>query len=211
VGHKITQPKVLFKKLEDKEINMFHEKFSGKQKTDSKTEAKTEAKEDSVKNITISFNDIDLRIAKILEVEKHPKADKLYIEKIDLGYEKRTIVSGLVEHYSAQELVGKNIVVVVNLKPATLRGIESKGMLLAVQSNKKEIGLILAPTAKPGDRVYLDAEDQKDINPKQQINIDEFFSIKLVAKKNAVLYNNKKLTTDSAALIVDKELEGNVS
>lgn len=209
-GHKIAQPKVLFKKLEDKEVQKFHEKFSGKQKTDSEKD-KDNKKNNGNKKVSersISFNDIDLRIAKIIEVEKHPKADKLYIETIDLGYEKRTIVSGLVEHYSAQELVGKNIVVVANLKPANLRGIESKGMLLAVQSEKKEIGLILAPTANPGDKVYLQGQEPK---PLKEIDIDQFFSVKLTAKNNAVLHNDKKLVTDSGALIVDKELEGNVS
>lgn len=185
VGHKINKPKVLFKKLEDKQINELHDKFSGQQS----------------KNITIS--DIELRVAKIINVEKHPKADKLYIEELDLGYEKRTIISGLVGHYSAEELVGKNIVVVTNLKPAKLRGIESKGMLLA--AGKEEVGLILAPNSKPGDKVYLEGQESK---PRKQINIDQFFSIKITAKDNAVLHNNKKLKTDAEFLIVDKEIDG---
>ena len=213
VGHKITQPKVLFKKLEDKEIQKFHEIFSGKQKKENEKgkDKDNKDKKDNGQVRAISFNDIDLKVAKIIEVEKHPKADKLYIETIDLGYEKRTIVSGLVGHYSAEELINKNIIVVANLKPAKLCGVESKGMLLAVESEKKEIGLILAPNSKPGDRVYLEEQEKTKIEPKEQISIDEFFSIKLEARKNAVLHNNKKLVTNSAALIVDKELEGSVS
>jgi len=186
-GHKINQPKVLFQKLEDKQINDLHDKFSGQQSKE------------------ITAKDIDLRVAKITNVEKHPKADKLYIEEIDFGYEKRTIVSGLVDHYSAEELVGKNIVVVANLKPAKLRGVESKGMLLAAQSNDKQVGLILAPNSKPGDRVYLEGQEPK---PRKQIDINQFFSVKLLAKENAVLHKDKKLKTDVEFLIVDKGLDG---
>ncbi len=187
VGHKINQPKVLFQKLEDKQINELHDKFSGK-----------ESKE-------ITINDIDLRVAKIINVEKHPKADKLYIEEIDLGYEKRTIVSGLVGHYSVEELIGKNIIIVANLKSAKLRGVNSKGMLLAASSEDKQIGLILAPNSKPGDKVYLEGQESK---PKKQIDIDQFFSVKLLAKENAVLHEGKKLKTDDEFLIVDKNLDG---
>jgi len=186
-GHKINQPKVLFKKLEDKQINELHNKFSGKQSKD------------------ITINNIDLRVAKITKVEKHPKADKLYIEELDLGYEKRTIISGLVGYYSVEELVGKNIIVVANLKSAKLRGIESKGMLLAASSEDKKVGLILAPNSKPGDKVYLEGQEVKS---RKEINIDQFFSVKLIAKENAVLHNNKKLKTDTELLIVDKKIDG---
>ncbi len=187
VGHKINQPKVLFKKLEDKQINELYDKFSGK------------------KSKKINFDDIDLRVAKIINVKKHPKADKLYIEDLDLGYEKRTIVSGLVGSYSPEELVGKSIIVVANLKSAKLRGVESNGMLLAV--GDKEVGLILAPNSNPGDKVYLRGQEPK---PRKEINIDQFFSIKLSAKENAILYNGKKLKTDSEFLVVDKKLDGEV-
>lgn len=190
VGHKINQPKVLFKKLEDKQINELHDKFSGQQSKD------------------ITINDIDLKVAKIINVENHPKADKLYIETIDLGYEKRTIVSGLVGHYSAKELVGKNIVVVANLQSAKLRGIESKGMLLAVGDNDKKIGLLLAPNSKPGDRVYL--EDQNKSEPAKEITIEEFFSIKISAKDNAVFIDDKKLKSDAEFLVIDNEVNGEV-
>ena len=186
-GHKINQPKVLFKKLEDKQIKELQNKFSGKQ------------------NKEIVINDIDLRVAKIINVEKHPKADKLYIEELDLGYEKRIIISGLVGHYSAEELVGKNIILVANLKSAKLRGIESKGMLLAASSEDKKVGLILAPNSKPGDKVYLEGQESK---PRKQINIDQFFSVKISAKENTVLHNSKKLKTDVEFLVVDKEIDG---
>lgn len=74
---------------------------------------------------------LDIRIGKIVEVSKHPEADSLYVEKIDLGEEQpRTIVSGLVNFIPIEEMQGRMVVVLCNLKPAKMRGIESKGMVL---------------------------------------------------------------------------------
>ena len=79
---------------------------------------------------------VDLRAARIVEIKRHPDAEKLYIETVDLGTEQRTIVSGLVPHYKEEELLGHTIVLVANLKPALLRGVESKGMLLAASGGQ---------------------------------------------------------------------------
>lgn len=76
------------------------------------------------------FDKIDLRIGKILEVEKVPKADKLLKLIVDLDFEKRTILSGIAEFYKPEDLIGKLVTVVVNLAPRKIRGIESQGMLL---------------------------------------------------------------------------------
>ena len=89
----------------------------------------------------ISINDfgkIDLRVAEILEVEDHPNADKLYVLKIKIGDEERSLVAGIKNHYSKKELVGKKIIVIANLEPAELRGVKSEGMLLAASNNSKE-------------------------------------------------------------------------
>ena len=84
----------------------------------------------------ISFGDfekVDLRVGKIMSVEEHPNADKLFVLKVDLGEEEeRTICAGLKKHYSVEDLEGKQGVFVVNLEPRTLRGVESDGMILAV-------------------------------------------------------------------------------
>lgn len=88
------------------------------------------------KNVTQSSDEIlpsklDIRIGKIVEVSKHPEADSLYVEKIDLGEEQpRTVVSGLVNFIPLEEMQGKMVVVLCNLKPAKMRGIESQGMVL---------------------------------------------------------------------------------
>ncbi len=84
--------------------------------------------------ITIDdFARVQLRTARVLEVEPHPKADRLWLLTIDGGDEKRQIVAGVRAHYTRDELLGRTIMVVWNLQPATIRGVESRGMLLAVE------------------------------------------------------------------------------
>lgn len=84
------------------------------------------------------FSRIDLRVAEIKSVEDHPDADKLLVLKIDVGdgIEDRQLVAGIKGHYSPSELVGKKVIIVNNLTPAVLRGVESQGMLLAAQDGQ---------------------------------------------------------------------------
>ena len=83
------------------------------------------------------FQKLDLRVARILSVEDHPNADKLYVLKVDLGGEQRQLVAGIRKDYKKEDLINKQIIVIANLKPAVLRGIESNGMLLAADDNGK--------------------------------------------------------------------------
>jgi methionyl-tRNA synthetase len=76
------------------------------------------------------FSKLDLRVGTILEAEKMPKANKLLVLKVDTGIDVRTIVSGIAEHFSPEEVVGKRVTVLVNLAPRALRGVESQGMIL---------------------------------------------------------------------------------
>ena len=85
------------------------------------------------------FSKVELKTAEVLEVEKVEGADKLLKLQIKVGEENRQIVAGIAEHYSPEELVGKKIVVVANLKPAVIRGVESNGMLLAVSTKDSVI------------------------------------------------------------------------
>jgi methionine--tRNA ligase beta chain len=87
------------------------------------------------------FGKVDLRVAEILEVNDHPNADRLYVLKIKVGEEEKSLVAGIKGHYTKEELIGKKIVVIVNLEPAVLRGVKSEGMLLAA-SNKDEVVLV---------------------------------------------------------------------
>ena len=102
---------------------------------------------------TITYEDfvkLDLRIATVLEATEHPNADKLICLKIDLGDEQRQIIAGLKEYYEPQQLVGKQLVVVTNLEPRKMRGMESNGMLLAASSGEGEQReVVILTTARP--------------------------------------------------------------
>ena len=103
------------------------------------------------------FQKIDLRVGTILEVENHPKADKLYILKVDLGETTpRTIVAGLRTHYTHEQLKGKQAIFVANLEPVNLRGIESNGMILAASNEEKTTVFFLKPEKEiePGSKIH---------------------------------------------------------
>jgi len=82
------------------------------------------------------FKKLEIKVAEIKEAKEHPNADKLYVVKIDIGGEERQVVAGIKDFYKAQELIGKKVVAIVNLKPATIRGEESAGMILACRDDK---------------------------------------------------------------------------
>lgn len=104
----------------------------------------------------ISFNDfqkLDLRVGKIIKVEKIKNTDKLYKIEIDLGSEKRTIVSGIADKYTPDELMGQLIVVVVNLEEKIIKGIKSEGMLLAVDDESGPVLIVPLSQVKVGSKV----------------------------------------------------------
>ncbi len=99
------------------------------------------------------FRKIEIKVATIKHAEPHPNADRLMVLKIDLGSEERQLVAGIKGHYAAEDLIGRQIVVVANLEPAKLRGIESQGMLLAATDNDKIVLLNPEKLVSPGARV----------------------------------------------------------
>ncbi|MGD8922942.1 MAG: methionine--tRNA ligase [Candidatus Zixiibacteriota bacterium] len=126
-GKKINFEKPLFPRLEKRD--------SARKQEKAKESEKAPASVDGLLDIS-EFAKVKLRIAEVLEAEKVKGADKLLKLQIQIGDEKRQIVAGIAEHYAPEDLVGKKIVVVANLKPAKIRGIESNGMLLAAKSGK---------------------------------------------------------------------------
>ncbi len=107
---------------------------------------------------TIQFDDflkLDLRVGTITQAEAHPNADKLIVLQVDLGSEQRQLIAGLRGYYEPDELTGKQIVVVANLAPRMMRGLESCGMLLAACSDDNSAVIVLTPEKpiEPGTRV----------------------------------------------------------
>ncbi len=127
-GHQIGEAELLFAKIEDEEIQKQIDKLEATKVANKAENAKAEPQKD-----IITFEDfakVDLRIGTIIEAEKMPKANKLLVLKVDTGIDVRTIVSGIAEHFSPEEVIGKRVTVLVNLAPRALRGVESEGMLL---------------------------------------------------------------------------------
>jgi len=127
-GHQINQAEILFAQIEDAEIQKQIDKLEA-----TKTANAMENKVVEPQKETSTFDDftkLDLRVGTILEAEKMPKANKLLVLKVDTGIDTRTIVSGIAEHFSPEEVVGKRVTVLVNLAPRALRGVESQGMIL---------------------------------------------------------------------------------
>ncbi len=100
------------------------------------------------------FSKIELRVGTVTSVEPHPNADRLLVLKVDIGEEEdRQLVAGIRVHYSPEELVGRQIVVVANLQPAKLRGVESQGMLLAASDGEQVIVLRPEKRTRAGSQV----------------------------------------------------------
>ena len=104
--------------------------------------------------ITIEeFRKLDLRVATVLKAEAHPNADRLLVLQVDLGGEERQVVAGIRAHYSGEELVGRQVVVVANLETAKLRGLESQGMVLAASDGDRIVILTPEKTVTVGSKV----------------------------------------------------------
>lgn len=139
VGYSLRAPELLFRKIEDEEIKQQIDKLKAglvKATSDTVKEIKVEEKQPAAVKPEIVFDDfakIDLKVGTIVAAEKVEKADKLLKLSIDLGFETRTIVSGIALHYTPEEIVGKQVTVITNLAPRKMRGIESNGMILMAE------------------------------------------------------------------------------
>lgn len=143
-GTKVTdKPQQLFARLDPKEVE---------KKVNALQPKKEEPKEENF--ITIDdFAKIELVVGTVEKCEKHPSADRLLVSQINIGKETRQIVSGIADHYSPEDMIGKKVIVVANLKPAMLRGVESQGMILA-GSKKKLLEVISVENLPNGTKVH---------------------------------------------------------
>ncbi len=149
VGYSLRAPELLFRKIEDEEVKGQVEKLkikSEKIKMENK-QPETEIVKSEIANLKseIQFDDfakIDLKVGTILTAEKVEKADKLLQLSVDLGFETRTIVSGIALHFNAEDIIGKQVVVVANLAPRKMRGIESQGMILMAEDKSGKLHFV---------------------------------------------------------------------
>jgi methionyl-tRNA synthetase len=153
VGYSLRPPELLFRKIDDNEVAAQIEKLKNKseklkENIMKENEINNEATVSFVKP-TIQFDDfskIDLKVGTIISAEKVEKADKLLKLEIDLGFEKRTIVSGIAIHFDPASIVGKQVTVVANLAPRKMRGIESNGMILMAEDAEGNLKFLTTET-----------------------------------------------------------------
>lgn len=152
---------------------------------------------------------LDLRVAEVLEAGEHPNADRLLVLQIDLHHERRQLVAGLAGVYEPEELVGKRIVVVANLKAARLRGETSQGMLLAAHGEDR-VGLLLAPEAAPGTPLEYGGAGTSpaDGDGATQITIDHFAAHTIEATPDGVTIDSQRV--ERPRLVVDRDAWGRV-
>ena len=146
VGYTLRPPELLFRKIEDTEVTYQIEKLH---KALEASKANSEAEKAAPAYVPVKpeivfddFAKIDLRIGKIVSAEKVEKADKLLKLEVLLGFETRTIVSGIALHFKPEDIVGKQVTVVVNLAPRKMRGIESNGMILMAEDASGKLHFI---------------------------------------------------------------------
>lgn len=131
-GHQIGKAELLYRKIEDQEIQAQLDKLEATKKSNEQMNKEVEPQKD-----TITFDDfskLDMRVGTIVEAEKMAKAKKLLVLKVDTGLDTRTIVSGIAESFTPEEIVGKKVTVLINLAPRALRGVESEGMILLTEN-----------------------------------------------------------------------------
>ncbi len=197
----VGRPEVLFRKLEDGQISDLRERFSGSQADRAAAARVDETFASSVRLIA----------ARITDVKRHEKADKLFVEQIDDGSgTERQIVSGLVGFYEPEELIGRTVIVVDNLKPARLRGELSQGMLLAAENGDRSIVEVLFLTdVEPGTQILLEGLDRTLENP-AVIDVDTFFSIPIEARGNVVRVADRPLTVNGHQITTEQVADGSV-
>lgn len=221
---KVGVTEIYFKPMDQKTMLSFREKFSGKQNERGNDNSKTEKKEkktDKSKPVVLPveqqeafFNSaIELTVAKIVAVKPNLEAEKLYIETLDDGSGiPRTIQSGLRMYLKESELLGKHIIIVSNLAPRTMRGVESRGMLLAGDYKDSEgkdcVEVLDASWAKPGTKVVIEGTNQE--TKKAEINAEQFFAVSINAVNGFVEIAGKKLVADGKAITTSKALNSEI-
>ncbi|GBU07272.1 methionyl-tRNA synthetase [Bacteroidales bacterium] len=140
VGHCINEPVLLFEKIEDETIATQVQKLQDKKEANAALSHQTTPQKPNI--AFDDFSKLDIRVGKVIDCQKVPKADKLLQFKIDDGVGERTIVSGIAEHYAPADMIGRNVCFVANLEARKLRGIESQGMILSAEDADGKLVLI---------------------------------------------------------------------
>lgn len=224
---------VFFTPLDKKTADAFKEKFSGKgsraecgnakpSKDASSAQGGAKKKESDEDSTVLPFEEqaaffartIRLKVAKIVSIERNPQAEKLYIEHLDDGSgADRVIQSGLVPYLREDELLGKTVIIADNLAPRKMRGVESRGMLLAADYKKADgsdgVEVLDASPAAPGTEVVLEGDQIPSSKP-DSISADDFFKVEINVVENCVQIGGKNLSCAGNAVRTTLTRNGSV-
>ncbi|MGP1594300.1 MAG: methionine--tRNA ligase [Treponema sp.] len=226
----VEKPAIIFKTLDDAVIQEYRERYAGSQKDRTavqntkeekskkqpkKGTAKTPAAIPALPPEELFNRFISLKTATIISVQKHPDADKLYVETVDDGSgTERVILSGLVPYFSAEELTGAAVVIADNLKPRKMRGIESRGMLLAshytAADGTEKVELVHAADSVPaGTPLVLEGCSPELYTEKpESVDAELFFAVPLTVENYAVCAAGKKLLVNGQPLMMQQVQNG---
>lgn len=156
-GMKTRAPEILFTALKEDQVAQFRKKFSGKQEEASPANANPSALENGADETVNAFG-LDLRVGKVVEVREHEESDRLFVAKVDIGEETgpRNVVAGLRDVYTSEELLNRKVVLVCNLAPVSLSGVDSQGMVLCAEKKKILKTLAVDDNMEIGDRLVPD-------------------------------------------------------
>lgn len=222
----VRSPEIYFRTMDDKTIEAYRQRYAGSQAERASNEQKIDegkARKSKAKNAepvktgdpVSHFNQhIALKTARIQKVEKHPEADKLYIETLDDGSgSERVILSGLVPYLTPEQLLGKTVVIADNLKPRKMRGIESRGMLLAADytdaDGRECVEVLDCSWTTPGTPVVLEGADvtaKKD----DEIDADTFFAVDIAVVNKTVTIGGVPLVAGGKVVTTEFTVNGEV-
>ncbi len=221
----IGETAVYFTPMDQKTMLAFRAKFAGNQneRNDAKKSEKKQKKQQKAEPEVLPVEqqaeffakNIQLKVAKIVSVERNPDSDKLYIEHLDDGSgNDRVIQSGLVPYLKEDELLGKHVIIADNLAPRKMRGVESRGMLLAADykdANGKDcVEPLTAPWATPGTKVILSGDDVNAQKP-AEITADDFFKVSINVVNKNVQIAGKNLTAGGKTITTEFTENGGVN
>jgi methionyl-tRNA synthetase len=211
----LEKPDYLFTKLEDDLIETMRTRYAGSQESRNEEKQQMQDQESNIETPAQTFaNKVTLKVSRIVDVQRHPNGDKLYIIQVDTGEEEpTTIVSSIVPYYTEDQLLDRNIVLVQNLKPANFRGVKSRGMLLAASDPNAEphstCEVLFADQFAVGTELNPEGIETPE-GPRSQVKADQFFSLPLYTEGGVVKIDGKAIASEGTPLVATRYTEGEV-
>jgi methionyl-tRNA synthetase len=211
----LSTPDYLFTKLEDALIETLRTRYAGSQESRQEEKQRMEEQQEKVVSPAELFTQkVTLRVSKIIDIQRHPNGDKLYIIQVDTGAEDPvTIVSSIVPYYTEEQLLNRNIVLVENLKPANFRGVKSRGMLLAASRRGDETHetceVLFADQFTVGSELLPQGYERPE-QARSQVKADQFFALRMYTEHGVVKIDGHPIEHEGTPLEAHTYVDGEV-